>query len=97
VLVRHGWSGEVQPNVWAKIDITLEEEDLRRILGPGYRDLPGLTTAVAYQLLELECERLVMAKLVTRHGYNPVEGAAKIGELDQQKNAIRDRLLRASQ
>jgi hypothetical protein len=30
--VKQGWSGEIAPNQWAKVDLELEEEDLRRLL-----------------------------------------------------------------
>lgn len=85
--VRHGWSGEVSTNRWAKFDITLEEEDLRRILGEAY-ETRNLSTSVAYQLLELEAERLVLAKLVARYGYNPAEGRAAMMKLEQDKQNL---------
>lgn len=80
-----GWSAEIAPNKWAKIDITLEEEDLRRLVGDA---APTLSTTVAYQLMELESERLLYAKLVQRYGYDPVEGKEIIARLGEQVQAI---------
>ncbi len=86
--LRQGWSGEVAPGRWAKFDITLDEEDLRRLLGPGYKDLKMLTPAVAYTILELEAERLVIAKLVNRYGMDRDEGAQTIATLEAQRHQV---------
>ncbi len=86
--VRHGWSGEVDHNKWAKFDITLEEEDLRRLIGDDKRRI--IDTTVAYRLLELEAERLVMAKLVSRYGYNQVEGREILTSLRKQVESLVD-------
>ena len=90
--IRQGWSGEVKPNRWAKFDICLEEEDLRRLLGPGYQALRNLNTSTAFQLLELEAERLVLIKLISRYGYEPDEGKSSVDKLEQQKRVVRDQI-----
>lgn len=84
--VRQGWSGEVDHNKWAKFDITLEEEDLRRLIGNEAKD--HIDTTTAYRLLELEAERLVMAKLVSRYGYDPVEGKEILTSLRKQIESL---------
>lgn len=77
--VRTGWSGEIEPNVWVKVDVDLDETDLRRILitaklAPELADI--LSTTVVFQLLEAEAECLIIAKLVARYG-QPVENVAE--------------------
>jgi hypothetical protein len=89
VQVRHGWSGEVAPNRWAKFDITLEEEDLRRLVGAGPGTLT-LTTTLAYQLLEAEAERLVFDKLIRRYGYDRGDGMQKIHDLTLRLTTLKD-------
>lgn len=88
--VHQGWSGEVDHNKWAKFDITLDEEDLRRLVGDDMRRTIDTTTA--YRLLELEAERLVMAKLVSRYGYDPVAGREILTSLRKQIEAMKDDL-----
>ncbi len=77
-------------NRWAKFDITLEEEDLRRLVGEEKRR--SIDTTLAYRLLELEAERLVMAKLVSRYGYNPTDGREILTSLRKQIDALVDGL-----
>ncbi len=88
--VKQGWSGETDHNKWAKFDVTLEEEDLRRLVGEDKRHT--IDTAVAYRLLELEAERFVMVKLVSRYGYDPVKGREIITNLRKQVETIVDGL-----
>lgn len=57
------------------------------MLGPGYDKYRNLTTTTAFQLLELEAERLVLAKLVKRYGYDPDEGRVLMAKLEEQKQA----------
>ncbi len=86
--IRHGWSGETQPGRWAKFAVTLQEEDLRRMLGAGHESLRNLSTGRAFQLLELEAERLILVKLVTRYGYDPADGKTSIDDLETRKRAL---------
>lgn len=91
VRVRQGWSGEVAPNTWAKADIELEEDDLRRLLIaegvlPSQYDLRLILPPIdAYRLLEIEAEILLSLKLITRYG---MDGAAKLEQLRQAKAKI---------
>jgi len=89
VKVHHGWSGEVAPNKWVKFYVALDEDDFRRMLTrSGIRASDdvrwGIQLTAVYQLLELEAERLVLYKLITRYGYDPAEGRAKIADLGRQ-------------
>lgn len=89
--VRHGWSGETSSNRWAKFDLELEEEDLRRLLTS--KDLPASTVDTlslnqAFRLLEIEAERLVLVKLAARFGYDPAEARSQIKELAAESDTI---------
>ncbi len=82
--VRQGWSGEVSSNRWAKFDVELEEDDLRRILTNDKLDpstADKLSTTQAYRLLEIEAERLVLLKLVRRYGYSSAEARQQLSDL----------------
>lgn len=88
--VRHGWSGEIKPNVWGKVQIELEEEDLRRLLMQN--DLPAdfpISVNHAYQLLEVEAERLLTAKLISRFGF---DGQDQLAALTEQRIKIIEKL-----
>ncbi len=66
--VRMGWSGETASNIWQKVDIELEQEDLERIFREN--DLPTeligrLPTKVCFQLVQNEAEFLLLTKLRT--------------------------------
>lgn len=74
VRIRVGWSGETKTNVWEKVSIELEQDDLHRIFREN--DLPEglherLPTRVCFQLLQNEAEALLLNKLKT-FGY-PVD------------------------
>lgn len=89
--VRQGWSGEVQPNRWAKISVELDEDDLGRILREA--DLmPSGPTQVplmsAYTLLELEAERLILLKLIVRHGYDQETGGKELAAFEQARLGV---------
>lgn len=88
--VMQGWSGEVKPNQWAKVDVTLTDIDLLRILiGAGIEIAPERVPIVlAYQLLDAEAERFVLAKLIRAHGYPPEQGKARLIELAQVSRDI---------
>ncbi len=88
--VMQGWSGETATNRWAKVDVTVEEEDLRRILHTA--GLPvdqQLSTADAFKLLAGEAERLVLVKLMVSYGYPVTEAQQKIAAI----TATADRVL----
>lgn len=64
--VRMGWSGETQKNIWQKVDVELEQEDLLRIFREN--ELPEelherLPTKLCFQLLQNEAEGLLLNKL----------------------------------
>lgn len=81
--VRTGWSGEVEPNVWRKVDVELAEEDLHRLMLE--HSLPEyfherLPVVVAFELLQAHSEILLLRKLATI-GYPADKATARIREL----------------
>lgn len=96
--IRQGWSGQVSstPDRWAKFDIELEEDDLRRLLAalPGYpaATMCILPTGVVFHLLEIEAEILVYTKLMLSYGYPAAEAQAKLTELRGRKAATLDKI-----
>lgn len=96
--VKQGWSGEVEPNRWAKIAVELDEDDLARMLREGdlhvsVGDVPLMT---AYALLEAEAERMILCKLIVRHGYDQTQGTQEVAGFEQTRldllNQIRHNL-----
>ena len=93
-----GWSGETESNVWQKLDVELEQDDLVRIFREN--DLPDglherLPTKVCYQLLQNEAETLLLTKLKSI-GY-PVETAnariaVMLGSTNEIVNTIKTKL-----
>ncbi len=66
--IRMGWSGETSANIWQRVDVQLDQEDLIRILREN--DLPTelaerLPTRVLFQLVQNEAEFLLLSKLKT--------------------------------
>lgn len=93
--VRQGWSGEVKPNQWAKFDVELDEGDLQRLLlmaGIDTLSPAALPVSLAFQLLEVEAEFLVIAKLVARYEYPAEQAGPQFKALDKQKGALLDRI-----
>jgi hypothetical protein len=90
VRVRHGWSGEIKPNQWAKLDIELEEDDLRRLLLAAKVPVDDVTVLLpaAYQLLEAEAEILLYATLMTRYEFPEAEARTRIADLTKIKNQV---------
>lgn len=88
--VKQGWSGEVESNRWAKITVELDEGDLGRILREAGISAPAdqLPVMPAYSLLEVEAERLILMKLVVRHGYPKEQGGKELAEFEQAKLAL---------
>lgn len=88
--VRTGWSGETQSNVWQKVAIELEEDDLARMLMehglPSFlhERLPAL---VAYELLQSQADILLLRKLITL-GYPQDKALTRVNELSQMIAAI---------
>ena len=88
VRVHQGWSGEIAPNVWAKADVELEEDDLRRLAAEvkiPLDDLPRLPVTFVYRLLEVQAEILLISKLIARYGF---DGHTKLAELRQYQTKI---------
>lgn len=88
--VRLGWSGETEPNVWQKADVSLEEEDLARLLRE--QELPEsvqdkLPTAVCFQLMQNEAEFLLLTRLIVL-GYPKQTAAERIGVLAANSKVI---------
>lgn len=85
-----GWSGETESNVWQKLDIELEQDDLIRIFREN--DLPDglherLPTKVCYQLLQNEAETLLLTKLKA-FGYPAEKANARIAVAMGSSNEI---------
>lgn len=88
--VRMGWSGETSSNIWQKVDIELENEDLVRVFRE--KDLPPdlvdrLPTRVCFQLLQNEAESLLLRKLEGL-GYDKATSAARLAAMVQQNEEI---------
>ncbi len=83
--VMQGFSGEVKPSQWAKVDVTLTETDIMRVLiGAGIEIAPEkVPLAIAWQILDAEAERFILVKLIRKYGYQVDEGKARLVELAQ--------------
>jgi len=95
VQVRQGWSGEVSPNRWGKLDVTLDEGDLQRILiaaGLGEINPADVPIVLAFQILDAESERLLLAKLISRFGYESEEHRQRLGDLSVARFSVLDRI-----
>ncbi len=85
--MRTGWSGEVRPNVWIKVDA--DDTDIRRMLaeaGFAGADPAKVPTWLAFKLLDIETERLILAKMMARYGHDPEAGRARMAELNEQRD-----------
>lgn len=96
--VRVGWSGETSTNVWQKVDVELEEEDLHRVIHTAKLpdELIGrLPAKVCYQLLQNEAETMLLTKLSTL-GYPQEQASSRIAQLSNGSaeilSAIRSQL-----
>lgn len=90
--VRQGWSGEVKPNQWAKVSVELDEDDFRRLIREaGLLDfIQSVPLMTVYSLLELEAERLILIKLMVRHGYDHETGAKELAAMETAMFAVLD-------
>jgi hypothetical protein len=75
----------VASNRWAKYDVELEEDDLRRILLGAKVEPSVVPVEAAYWLLDIEAELSLTRKLISRHGY---QADARIEELRELKKKI---------
>jgi len=94
VKVRQGWSGEIRPNIWAKVSVEVDDGDLHRMLAVAglLERVEALSVAEAFQLLDAESELLLLAKLMTRYGQNDQAAKDRIVELSQVKSRLLARL-----
>lgn len=93
--VRLGWSGETEANKWAKADVELEEEDLRRLLTSNGIDaalLDRLPVRLCYALMEAEAESHLLLRLTRQHGYPKDAARVRLAELDRIRDEIIDGL-----
>jgi hypothetical protein len=68
--MRIEFSAEVRPDHWLRVE--LGEPDLTRLFVEAGADVAAQTTiptTVAYYLLSVECERLVLARLIAQYKY----------------------------
>lgn len=95
--VEQGWSGEIRPNEWVKFKVTCDETDLTRILATestvdsasALDDLMRrLPVHLAYGLLEIEAEKYVVHKLVTRYDFAVDAGREKLSDLETARAAL---------
>lgn len=92
--VRLGWTGEIEPNRWSKVDITVDEGDLTRLLDQAEvaADVQArLPTKIVFQLLQNEAETLLLGKLV-QEGYPADKAKERRSKLDDQSQFLLTRL-----
>lgn len=84
--VMQGWSGEVQTGRWAKVDVTLNETDIGRVVyGAGIAiDLDMVPLDLAWRILDAEAEKFILVKLIRAHGYQVEKNKARLIELGQE-------------
>lgn len=83
--VKHGWTGEVLSGTWRKVDVTVNDLDLLRVLvGAGIEIAPErVPLSIAWQILDAEAERFILVKLVRAHGYPQEQAKPRLIELAQ--------------
>lgn len=89
-----GWSAEVKPDEWIKID--LDESDLQSLLYTAGFPLDQralVAPRLAYQLLDVEAQRLVMVKLGLDYGHDVNQVKARVEELLKRRAALFDELM----
>lgn len=90
--IRHGWSGEYQSNHWGKLDVSLGEEDVFRLLEEAGIDAAtaDLTTTEAYVLLNSEAQRLLIAGMMERYEYPAQQGKDEIALHSTHRKSVLD-------
>lgn len=74
---------------WSKMDITLEEVDIKRFLAENDIDPETvISPAVAFQLMWLEAERYMAIHQNAEHLMRKEDAAAKVEEVRQRQGAI---------
>ncbi len=88
VKVMLGWSGETD-NVWRKVDVTVDDTDLVRMLNEWDIEVSDLTvsTKATFQLLQNEAETLLLKKLLD-YGYPEGTARPRMDKLQTQNHAI---------
>lgn len=87
---RRAWTGELATGHYTKLDITLDEEDLQRLLA---EHLPGvsaaqLTVRETWLLLEQEAETLLTMDQIARLGHNVAGNQELLGKLHGERSAL---------
>lgn len=74
---------------WSKMDITLEEVDIKRFLAENDIDPEtAISPAVAFQLMWLEAERYMVIHQADQKLIDSASAAAEVGKLRQRQSAI---------
>lgn len=82
---------------WSKMDITLEEVDLKRFLAENDIDPDTLISpAVAYQLMWLEAERYMVIHQAEQKLVDGEYASTEVGNLRKRQNAIMDKIRKAT-
>lgn len=93
--VRVGNSVEMADGSWRKQDITLDEDDLFRLLEEANCDVgqTNISSQEAFQILEAEAQRLLLAMMITRYS-TMMRSSENIAQVEAYKTQ-RDSLLNA--
>lgn len=91
-MLRRGWSGEYASGQWGKLDISVDEVDLARILHQRGISQPveSIPIRVVFFLLEFELEKLLYGELMSRYGYPQESGNFKVAAAQDAQNQILD-------
>lgn len=99
--MRIEFSAEVRPDHWLRV--ALDEHDLTRLLVEAEADVRAqgaISTTEVYYLLNVECERLMLAKLIAQYKFAG-ETVERLKEVTSERERIlrllRDRFPRPSQ
>jgi hypothetical protein len=88
-----GWSGETSSNVWRKASIELDSDDLARLLREYDLDaVNAYDTHELYELLDLECERLLTVKVAQLVGASQEETKSRLSNVIARRDALVVRL-----
>lgn len=88
-----GWSAEVKRNEWIRLD--LDESDLTSLLyeaGFPIEKRHLVPSRLAYQILDNETQRLIVAKLATQYGLDSTEATEQINTLKKARELLFNQL-----
>lgn len=93
VRIRHGWSGEYASNKWGKYDVTVDDEDLWRLLTENgldeiHEEALRLTTVETFILLDAEAQRFLLAGMIAKYGYPAEAGTEEMNRLTGRRDAV---------